>query len=198
MSQVLIDLHYFPSISYFSILNKFNTVILEDRENFQRQTYRNRCLILGANNTLKLTVPLNHKSARSIYKTEISYTDNWIANHTKSIESAYKRSPFYDYYSDDILGCLYKKHKTLWSLNHDILSTLVDILGLGNKIKLASECSEDEITRAEDFRNKIKPKKPAFVHQTQEYQQVFGTQFMPNLSVLDIIFCTGPESTTYL
>lgn len=198
MSSILIDLHYLPSISYFSKISKYKTVILEDRENFQRQTYRNRARILGANGSLNLSIPLNHKSARNISKTKISYTDNWSSVHVKSIESAYRRSPFYDYYSEEILLPIQSKKSLLWDLNYDILSILSQILNLECEFKKASDTKEKKVFDADDFRNKIKPKKSLFTHETSDYQQVFSKSFTPDLSIIDLIFCTGPESVMYL
>ena len=195
MSSCLIDLQYFPPISYFKEINKFNTVVLNDQENFQKQTYRNRCSILGANGKLNLSIPMNHGSERSMQKIELSYIERWYSIHIKSIESAYRKSPFYDYYADELLACINAQHLTLWDLNYDILSTLIDLISLDVVLEKKSEFKKNiEI----NLTNKIRPKKPEIIHQTTEYQQVFGDNFTQNLSIIDLIFCTGPEAIMYL
>ena len=97
---MLIELHYLPNIDYFLQLLKADEVILETKESFQKQTYRNRALILGANKVETLTVPVVHamNSDEIITETSIDYSNRWAAIHLQTIRSAYGRSPFFEYY----------------------------------------------------------------------------------------------------
>ena len=196
MKSVIIESHYFPCLSYFKEISKVDKVIIPLEDSFSKQTYRNRCQILGSNKVMNLIVPVNNKSGRSMSKLQISNSEDWYNDHKKSILSAYARSPYFEYYSDVILEKFNSNNGRLIDLNTDILSSLFDILGLDIAIELKGK---EEIKKIEDqgvisLLNKINPKKPEIKHETEAYQQVFGNVFQPNLSIIDAIFCIGPQT----
>lgn len=200
MKTIIIESHYFPNLSYFKEIVAADRVIIQSDDLFSKQTYRNRCQILGSNKVMNLVVPVNHKSGRSMDKLEISNAEDWYNDHKKSIVSAYARSPYFEYYSDIILENFHGRNGRLLELNTAILSSVIDVLGLDVKIEIKSKreikaLEKNDITL---LLNKIHPKKPEIKHQTDTYQQVFGNVFQPNLSIIDAIFCAGPQTLSLL
>ena len=180
-------------------LAQYPKVLIEQHDHYTKQTYRNRCSILAANGIISLTVPVakGRKPKVPTKDIRVDYATNWQANHYRSIMSAYKSSPFYEYYIDDIRPIFEKKFDFLIDLNQFTLSALTDAFGLDTKMVLTQAFQENNTL---DFREKIHPKKafsitdPAF--KATPYWQVFWDrfEFAPNLSALDILFNMGPEA----
>ena len=188
---------YFGPIDYFADIVKSETIDLEVCENFQKQTYRSRTNILGANGKLSLTIPLVHDGNRRMKDIKLSYDHNWQKEHFKSLRSAYQSSPYFEYYEDEIASFYEKQEKYLLDLN---IKTVEFIL---SKLKVDTVVTKTEsyqlIDEAFDFRNKYNAKKEANVH-FPEYVQVFDEKFgfTPGLSILDILFSEGPQAAIYL
>lgn len=199
MDHVLLSTAYFPSIFYFSRIVQAEKVIIEKEENFLKQTYRNRCVILGANGPLSLTVPVRHDAPKiRIADMKISYHIHWQLIHLRAIESAYRNSPFYEYYIDDFQKFFHKKYESLLDFNNQILQTCLDLLGYKGKTEYTGDFSMEETEN--DYRYAIIPKKAVTDFEFPAYQQVFYAKFgfVPDLSVLDLIFNAGPDSKDYL
>lgn len=198
MHSVVLSTAYFPPVSYFALILNSGKVYIETEENYSKQTYRNRCVILGANGPLNLTVPVEHTQPKIVVKDlAISYHSNWQLNHKRAIESAYRNSPFYEYYIDDFMSFFNEKTHNLLELNNQILNTCLELIGYKETI----EFTTDFVENAEhDFRNTLSPKKPIPDIYLPEYHQVFITKFgfIPNLSILDLIFNAGPETKDIL
>lgn len=204
MSLATFSTAYLPPIQYFSKLKNFNEVTIEHHEHFQKQTYRSRCHIYGANGMLKLSIPVTHSGERTIIKdVKISNTHDWQKIHWKSIESAYRCSPYFEFYESEFAP-FYQEKKTefLIDFNNEILDLLLRLLKLKITIKPTSEYTQ-EITTGADFRNNITPKIPAeqdkqFI--SQPYIQVFGSKhgFIHNLSIIDLLCNEGPNSPFFL
>jgi hypothetical protein len=183
----------------------YDTIYIEKHENFIKQSYRNRCIIYGANGKLSLSIPLKKglDLKSKITEIEIDYTEDWQKNHFKSIESAYRHSPFYEYYIDEFEKFFTTKYNTLFELNSEILNTIFDILELESNVQFSDEFLSSH-KDAFDFRNSINPKSRLNKHDNNfnptKYIQVFGEKhgFIPNLSILDLIFNEGPNSYNYL
>jgi hypothetical protein len=195
--DLLIDSQYFPNLSYFKEIYNSNKLIINDKELFDKQTYRNRCRILGANGAMDLIAPVNHSSPRKMANIELSYTDRWASVHLRSIESAYRRSPFFEYYAADFFAILEQKPTRLIDLNTKILKQCLKILSIEKPILMLSECDFNS-EEVKNLTGKIHPKKESLVHSFNSYQQVFSHQFTPNLSILDTIFCLGKETVLHL
>lgn len=199
MDPVFLSTAYFPTIFYFSRILGCSEVFIEKEENFLKQTYRNRCIILGANGPLNLTIPVNHKLPKiKIHEVEISYHTNWNRVHYRAIESAYRNSPFYDYYIDDLKPFFIKKHDSLLGFNTSILNVCLSLLKFKGIIKYTESYLKE--TGENDYRYSINPKTEIDGFFFPEYHQVFIEKhgFKPNLSILDLLFNLGPDSLTYL
>jgi hypothetical protein len=202
--MILLSTAYFPNIQYFSKLANNEHILIEQHENYQKKSYRNRCEILGANGVLTLSVPIEKSSEKiKISEVKIDYSENWQKNHLKALEAAYGLSPFYEFYIDDIKAIFETKHQKLFYLNKNILDTLIDIIGIDTKIEYSKnfiEIRENE----NDFRFSIHPKKKMQKPDNQfianKYFQTFFDkfEFIPNLSILDLVFNLGPECLEYL
>ncbi len=198
MDSVLLSTAYFPPIFYFSRLIHASNIIIEKEENFHKQTYRNRCIILGANGPLNLTVPIEHTEPKiKIPNLNIFYQNHWQLIHFRAIESAYRNSPYYEYYIDDFKVFFQKKPTTLFDLNLDILKTCLNVIGCKCLIEFTLDFVSEETDT--DFRF-ISPKKEITDFIFPVYHQVFDEKFsfVPNLSILDLIFNLGPDTSNYL
>lgn len=188
---------YFGPISYFSEIIKAENVKFEVHENFVKQTYRNRCYIQGANGKLRLAIPMNHDGSRKIKDLRVSKESNWKKEHFKSIVSAYKSSPFFDYYEDEIAQIYHQKIDFLLDFNLKTMEFIHSKLKLDLKFNQTE--SYEKVSEKHDFRNKFNSKKePDGIF--PEYMQVFTEKlgFMPDLSILDLLCNEGPNATTYL
>ncbi len=205
-NSILMELHYLPSVQYFTKLVQYDKVIIEQHENYTKGSYRNRCHIAGANGLQRLSIPLKQgkNNNKPIKEVAISYETNWQHQHWLSIISAYGNAPFFEYYVDEIAPFFKKKYTTLFELNWALLVILKDLVGLNTNIALSLDYEKETSEHIVDFRNKISPKAQKIVldkdFNLEEYPQVFKEKngFLANLSILDLLFCTGPQSILYL
>jgi hypothetical protein len=197
----LLSTSYFPNIQYFSKLLLHRQVIVEIYETYQKQSYRNRCTIFGANGPMDLTIPVikpngNHTLTKDI---EIEYETNWQQVHWKAIVSAYGHSPFFDIFEEELVHLFEKKEKFLIDFNHKILSQIQESLGIKFNI-IFSENFVPVSDHQFDFRNSIHPKvrmvKPDNNFNPLPYFQVFANVFgnHTNLSFIDLMFNEGPQA----
>ena len=201
--MILLHPGYFnPVVQYAKILQSENYQF-EVEDNFQKQTYRTRCYIYGANGKQLLNVPIKHDSNKSeklkSKNVLIDYdTDDWQSNHLKSFQAAYRSSPFYEFYEDDIRTIFEKKHKYLIDLNLDIHQFVMSALQENVHYSKTSEYLSPEAS-SNDFRKLINAKKqPAY--DLTKYTQMFDEKhgFIENLSILDLLFMQGPSASIYL
>lgn len=205
-TKVQLSTAYFAPIQYYCKLIQYSEVLIEQWENYAKQSYRNRCNIYGANGILSLSIPVSKATNKKILTKEvkISYDTNWQKLHWKGIESAYKSSPFYEYYIDDISRFFSKKWIYLLDLNMEIQNEICNLLEVEVPLKLSSDFMPKGDPQYDDFRDIIHPKAskavvdPSF--SPKEYTQVFSEKdgFIQNLSILDLIFNLGPDSLNYI
>ena len=183
-------------------------MLIEQHEHYIKQTYRNRTEIYGANGMLSLTIPVNHHNLFSvpIKEVKISYDEPWQKIHWRSIESSYRNSPYFEYYEDDLKKVFYEnEYIYLLELNYDLLMALLRILGIKPKI-LFTESYQKLYEGASDLRNAFIPGKrlvsasPTPYSPLPTYKQVFSNRhgFIPDLSIVDLIFNEGPKATEWL
>jgi hypothetical protein len=198
--KFLIPTTYFGNIEYFSKLLQADEIHIENHEHFIKQTYRNRCEIYGANGKLDLIVPIKRgRTERTIMnKAEIDYTSNWQKLHWRSIESGYRRSPYFEYYEDKFQPFFEKKYDLLIDLNLEIIQFILKLLKENKNIQFTSEY-EKSYPNIMDYRSSFEPKlREKFKH--DKYVQVFENKFgfYTNLSILDLLFNCGPEGVYQL
>ena len=189
---------YFGPISYFAQLIQHDEIQLEAFENYPKQTYRNRCFIQGANGKLRLVIPISHDGVRTFKDIKVSDDYPWRKEHLKSLESAYRSSPYYEYYEDDLLPIFDKKNKFLLDIN---LMTF-DFINSKLKLDLKYSLTENyiQVSSDNDFRNQFNSKVEPNPKDFPPYIQVFEEKqnFLPDLSIIDLLCNEGPNSTTYL
>ena len=199
--QVLLSTTYFGPVQWYQKLHRADAVLIEQCESFQKQTYRNRCLIATTNGVQALTVPVERGSSSLIRDMRISDHGNWRHLHWMALQSAYGESPFFEYYQDDIRPFFEKRWDYLMDYNEAVCQKMCELIDIEAKVERTSEFVLEPDNLA-DMRTAINPKHPApdadFTpkHYYQVYAQKHG--FMPNLSVLDLLFNMGPESVFYL
>jgi len=202
-NKVILSSAYLPPVQYFTKLIKYDDILIEAHENFIKQTYRNRCNIYGANGLLALSIPVKKINTKTKIKDiVIDYDTNWRKIHWKSIEAAYRSSAFFEFYADYLAPFYQKKYHFLIDLNHDLLKMLAEQLDIDINFSYSDKYRFPEEIPFDDFRDIIHPKKkqrdPEF--KIKKYYQVFSDKhgFISNLSIIDLLFNTGPESLQYL
>jgi hypothetical protein len=204
MNSLLLSTAYFAPIQYYSKFLNYDEIYIEQFEHFNKQTYRNRCLVLGGNGPIQLVVPVvKGRGTKILIKDlEISYDTDWQRNHWRTIFSAYSSSPFFEYYKDDIQHFFETRQKFLLDLNLNIHETIGELLEIENNTLLTSDF-EKAPEGTVNLREAISPKISSgadFEFQPQKYTQVFSDKlgFIPNLSILDLLFNEGPNSYSVL
>lgn len=195
----LIHPTYFPNIAHFVAMLKSDSVCFEVCDNYQKQSYRNRTEIYGANGKLALTVPVNYSQKnRQLYKdVKIANEDDWQLQHLKSLQSAYSMSPFFEFYIDDLMPLFETKFDFILDLNLKCFEILVDSLQLELNVCKSTVFEKDALNKG-DFRPLAKRNYQA--NNLEYYTQVFTEKygFISNLSILDLIFNEGPNTELYL
>ena len=192
---------YAGNIDYYSALLNNSNVIVDIYENFQKQSYRNRCEIAGANGRLNLIVPMKRNGKAIVKDIRIDNDQSWSKLHWKSIESAYRSSPYFEYFEHEFFPIyMENKYEFLIDLNNQIHLSIIKCL----QIKLSLEYSSSYVESNGgdiDLRNAIHPKrKTSKFYKKPSYFQVFQDRMnhLPNLSILDLLFNEGPMLTELL
>ena len=189
---------YFSPISQYQALLNSNSITFEVEDNYQKQTYRNRCYIYGANGKQLLNIPVTiPKSSKKTKSKDILVENaNWQKQHYKSLEAAYNHSPFFEFYKDDLRKIFSKKYTYLLDVNLDYFNFIMDALELFKEYTLSKTYEE---TKLNDFRNLADSKKKVEISSIpyiQMFDKKFG--FLKNLSILDLLFMEGPNSINFL
>ena len=202
VTSILIDLHFLPSLEYFCALLPCEKIVLEKHEHFNKQSYRNRCYVMAAHGVERLTVPVTEKHGKVlITQVKIDYTIRWQTNLWRTLESAYRNAPFFEHYQDDLRKEIFSNHTYLYDLNFRLLSMCLTWLKWEKTIAESVMYEKEIISPHLDMRGHISAKKDFLerdVYQSRGYQQVFGRAFVPNLSVIDLVFCEGPHAPAVL
>ncbi len=200
---MLLTTAYFPPIEYFALLAKYSVVYMEACENYQKQSWRNRCQILTANGVESLNVPVVHENGTfslPIKEIRVEYTTPWVLRTERAIESAYSSSPFFIYYKDALFSILDSHPATLWELNRCLIDFFCSKIGISPSILETADYSQ----AAEDYRELIHPKRENTIMQDlgleRPHWQVFRDKFgfVQGLSIMDLLFNEGPESICWL
>jgi len=200
LEKILLSTAYLPPINYFAYMLKSQTVIIENYENYTKQSYRNRCYIAGANGIQSLHIPVKKTAAKmQINEVKIDNDSNWQTNHWQSIISAYNNSPFFEYYQHDFEAFYKKKFTYLLEYNTLLTNKILELIQINIRLKPSDSFFPVHPDNSADLRYRIHPKlsdNSAF----PSYYQVFDIKygFLPNLSIIDLLFNIGNESGMYL
>jgi hypothetical protein len=198
MIEMILPSVYFGNIEYYHKLYNESNVIIDTHEKFQKQTYRSRCEILTANGRINLSVPVERPDGKNTLMQDvlISNAENWRKDHKKAIESAYRRTPYYEYYFEQLFEIIDKDFLTLHESNTALQEFLISKIGLTVQVEFTSESIPDI---EKDYRSLLNPKQ-ATSFKTHRYIQTFEERFgfQNNLSILDLLFNEGPNAITIL
>lgn len=197
--NILIHPTYFPSISHYIAMVKAESVTFEMEDNFQKQTNRNRMYIYSPNGIQLLNVPVKHSKEKHQKFKDVRIENDfaWQKNHFKSLEAAYRTSPFFEYFEDDFRPLFEKKQEFILDLNLQIFELINNSLGIKIEAQKTTEFFHDSLNY-NDLRSLVNGKKD--VTQIEEYTQVFNEKhgFINNLSILDLLFNEGRYAVDYL
>lgn len=200
MKTILVHPSYFPSIEQMAAMAQAEKVVFENEDNYQKQTYRNRTYIAHSNGELLLNIPIKHNKDGKRQKMKDVLVENdfpWQDLHWKSLQSAYRTSPFFEYYEDDLAPLFAEKVERLLEYNLRIIEVLFEMIGI--EVETSKTQGYEISPNITDLRFLIDAKRKSDF-KTQEYTQVHQANhpFLPNLSVLDLLFNEGPNALTYL
>ncbi|MES1159843.1 MAG: WbqC family protein [Bacteroidota bacterium] len=218
--NLIVDLQYFPSVTFYKNVDKFSNIVFEQYEHYQKMSFRNRCQITGAGGLINLSVPLEKgRDQKTLLKdVRISDRGDWQAQHWKTILSCYSRSPWFEFYRDELDGLYRKPFHFLLDWNLTCFEWSLKVLQMPVSFALTREYHKNyEVGVWTDWRGKLLPKNrknavspipSGSIRQPAEpmpetpvkYRQVFEERigFLPNLSILDLLFCEGKNARILL
>ena len=229
----LLSTAYFPPVSYFAAIakemgglsNRYDggsslelspsVIYIEACENYQKQSYRNRCRFYGAEGIQTLSFPIVHKGGTHklpISEIEVDYSTPWLQQHQRAIVSAYRTSAYFEYYMDELFAIMDSRPEKLFDLNMKLIRFFIEKTGIAAELRLTQDFSRDgkivtedgNVIECEDLRETIHPKRQDTILQEygldKPYFQVFSPKhgFQSNLSIMDLLFNEGPDSIIYL
>jgi hypothetical protein len=201
--RALLSTTFFGPVQWYQKLYRYDEVFIENNDSYQKQTYRNRCLIATTNGVQALTVPVTIEHAGDTETIRISDHGNWRHQHWQALCSAYGDSPFFQYYEDDLRPFFTEKWEFLRDFNETIRQQMCILLDIQPKVLLTPHYQKgDDLTDCDDYREVIRPKHPLPDpnFSPQRYYQVYERKhgFLPNMSILDLLCNMGPEGIYYL
>ncbi len=200
MKTILLHPSYFPSIEQMAAVAQSEKVVFEVEDNYQKQTYRNRMFVAHSNGKLLLNIPIKHNKTKRRQKTKEVHVENdfpWQEQHWKSLQSAYRTSPFFEYYEDELKHLFTEPVEGLMAHNLKTFDVLCELIGI--EIEVSKTTAYEKNPESIDLRNLIDAKRK-LDFEAETYTQVHQANhpFLPNLSVLDLLFNEGPNVLSYL
>lgn len=194
--EPLFTLSYLPPLRHLQQMAVCSAIVFDNGLFFKKQTLRNRCHILSPNGTQTLVIPTVHTGGRSqpLGEVAIAYSDNWQQRHWRSLEAAYRRSPFFEFYEDDLRPIYQHRYELLTQFNAALLGWLFNAFGITTPFRFSADTPGPEPAGGHDYRNLSETGQPASGTASPTYLQVFGasTGFVGGLSAADALFNNGP------
>jgi hypothetical protein len=206
LSIPLFETQYFPSVGFFALAIHYGKLFIELQENYQKRGFRNKCPIVASHGVETLSIPLlkGKNQQLAIKEVRIAYDQDWINHHWKSLQTAYGKSAFFIHYGDKLKSILDKKHSYLFDLNTELLYTVMGLLHINCQIEYTSSYWKECMAPVIDLRNQTDLMHPdkslAITLESHPYPQLFSDRlgFTDKLSILDLLFCMGPDSVGIL
>ena len=195
-------MQYCGSIAYFQELMKYDEVIFEKQEFFEKASYRNRCVVVGPNGLQNLSVQIKRgRAKKQLYKNvKIAYEHRWNKIHWQTLCSNYRSSPYFEFYEDYFEPFFSKEYEYLFDFNFELFKLINKLLNLEIKYSFTESFNKKYPENIKDLRSYFLPKNKDVVFNKKEYIQVFSSKigFFSNLSILDLLFCEGPNAVSFL
>lgn len=203
MIPILSGLQYAPPVAFFASGIATNGILLEAHEHYQKRSWRNKTAIQHVDGITTLTIPLRKGKHESlpIREVEISFEENWQEQHLRSFKTIYGKSAFFEEVTDMLTQHFLKGHSHLWNFNYDLLQDILDLCRLNISITLTDSFHKEYVEPKLDFRKGIVPgenNSNSFDFPAYPQIQRIGRSFLPNLSILDVLFHLGPTAKDYL
>ncbi|WP_425392890.1 WbqC family protein [Ekhidna sp.] len=198
MNKVVIEPHYIGCLEYYALILQYDEVCLEINDSFPKQTFRNRAYLLTSNKIQPLIIPVKYSNGSPTSEVVIDYSQRWVKDHWGAFYSAYGKAPFFEYFGEDVKSIWDSKISSLVELDVSFMKLVFKILQKDIQISYTSQYLENH---QQDFRDVVSPKKPFSnrkIYEPFSYPQLFGDNFVPNLSIIDLIMNEGPNAAHIL
>lgn len=194
--KIVVDLFYLPPIEFFVALQDYEVMLIERQENYQKQSYRNRAAVRLANKVKFLSIPVLGGNKKTRYsEVQIDESQRWRNVHLRGIKSAYGNAPFFDYFYPEFEQLYHQKYNRLYDLNFQLLTLCLKLIQFD--VKMEETTIYQSCTHETDMRGVLNAKQSyesRNIYRPYPYTQLFGLNFVPNLSIIDLLFCEGPNS----
>ncbi len=199
---MLIESHFLPCVHYFCILSEHKEAVIDQHSWFEKQSYRNRAHLLGSSKIETIIIPVVGGKKKTLMKDiQIDGGQNALVKAWRAVQSNYGKAPFFEYFAEEFHSIFSKNTTFLLDLNHELLTICLKLLQIDTSISFSNTYHKENRNDKTDWRNLLHPKHEEAVqkiYKTQPYNQLFGREFVPNLSIIDTLMCEGPASSTII